>query len=919
LYLERLEDRLAPATVSWNVDTDGNWNTAKDWSTGTVPGPNDDVVINRAGSVTVTIDSGSQSVHSLKSSSQETVALSGGSLTVATASEIDGSFQWTGGSIAGNGAGLTMAGTVAITGSNSVELFGTLNNTGTITQNASGIFYFGNGVLNNQASGVYDIQAGRMFVDYGSNTINNSGTFEKSIGTGTASVGITFNNAGGSISVQAGILSFSNGGTSTGGTYNVAGGAQVNYAGGTHTLSGTYTGSGAGTVVLSSGTVNIPGTVTFNFGGGGFDIAGGTLSGSGMLNNSGTASWTGGSIQGTGAGLTIAGTLAITGSNSVELFGTLNNTGTITQNASGIFYFGNGVLNNQASGVYDFQAGRMFVDYGTNAVNNSGTFEKSSGTGTSTVGIAFNNTGGSISAQAATLSFSNGGTSTGGTYNVANGAEVNYAGGTHTLSGTYSGSGTGLVLLSSGTVSVGSTVTLNLGAFDIAGGTLTGSGTLNNLGTASWTGGSIQGTGAGLTIAGTLAITGSNSVELFGTLTNTGTITQNASGIFYFGNGVLNNQASGVYDFQAGRMFVDYGTNAVNNSGMFEKSTGAGTASEGITFNNTGGSISVQAGTLSFSNGGTSTGGTYSVAGGAQVNYAGGTHTLSGTYSGSGAGTVVLSNGTVNIPGTVTFNIGGGGFDIAGGTLSGSGMLNNSGTASWTGGSIQGTGAGLTVAGTLVITGNNYVELFGTLNNTGTITKNSGSIFYFGNGVLNNDMGAVYDFQAGSMLNDYGTNAVNNSGTFEKSAGAGTASVGIAFNNTGGSIRAQAGTLSLPDLSGGGGGSLNAAAGASLLLNGTLTGSYSGSPAGFVGVSSGTLQSGTGGLTLSLGGTGFGWSGGVFTGQVTNAGLLTMTGSNYVEAAFTTSRPGGWSTTTAATRSITAARSRKAPVRAQPP
>jgi hypothetical protein len=53
--LEKLEDRLAPATVSWNVDANGNWETASNWSAGYVPGPNDTVVIDRA--VTVSMSS----------------------------------------------------------------------------------------------------------------------------------------------------------------------------------------------------------------------------------------------------------------------------------------------------------------------------------------------------------------------------------------------------------------------------------------------------------------------------------------------------------------------------------------------------------------------------------------------------------------------------------------------------------------------------------------------------------------------------------------------------------------------------------------------------------------------------------------------------------------------------------------------
>jgi hypothetical protein len=84
--LEHLEDRLAPATVSWNVDTSGDWNNPANWSTGTVPAASDDVVINRTVPVTVTISSGNQAANSLQASNNETLVVSGGSLTVAASS-----------------------------------------------------------------------------------------------------------------------------------------------------------------------------------------------------------------------------------------------------------------------------------------------------------------------------------------------------------------------------------------------------------------------------------------------------------------------------------------------------------------------------------------------------------------------------------------------------------------------------------------------------------------------------------------------------------------------------------------------------------------------------------------------------------------------------------------------------------------
>src|SRR5436309_3382886 len=64
--LEELETRFLPSSVAWNVDTSGFWDVGSNWSTGSVPGANDDVVISRAASLTVTLRGGSFSVHSLQ-------------------------------------------------------------------------------------------------------------------------------------------------------------------------------------------------------------------------------------------------------------------------------------------------------------------------------------------------------------------------------------------------------------------------------------------------------------------------------------------------------------------------------------------------------------------------------------------------------------------------------------------------------------------------------------------------------------------------------------------------------------------------------------------------------------------------------------------------------------------------------------
>src|SRR3954453_4513933 len=55
--VERLETRRLFSTVSWASGTDGTFDDPSKWSSGAVPGPDDDVVIAQAGHYTVSLSS----------------------------------------------------------------------------------------------------------------------------------------------------------------------------------------------------------------------------------------------------------------------------------------------------------------------------------------------------------------------------------------------------------------------------------------------------------------------------------------------------------------------------------------------------------------------------------------------------------------------------------------------------------------------------------------------------------------------------------------------------------------------------------------------------------------------------------------------------------------------------------------------
>ena len=95
---------VSPTTVEWISSSSGNWNVASNWSTGAVPGSNQEVIIDVPGaSPTVTINSGSQSVYSI--TANDPLSITGGSLTVAADSTIGGGLSMTGGSLSRTGRG----------------------------------------------------------------------------------------------------------------------------------------------------------------------------------------------------------------------------------------------------------------------------------------------------------------------------------------------------------------------------------------------------------------------------------------------------------------------------------------------------------------------------------------------------------------------------------------------------------------------------------------------------------------------------------------------------------------------------------------------------------------------------------------------------------------------------------------------
>ncbi len=399
------------------------------------------------------------------------------------------------------GANLTGAGVATVpsgatiafsTGANTIsrvlEIAGTANWT-------TAAVNFNNGTLNILAGGVFNALATANLANFGgSSSVNNAGTFNKSGGATTIS--ILFNNTG-VVNVNGGTLTVSGSGTNAG-TVDVHGGATllfngnetytagslltgagtISFAGGTHTFpAGSLAPSG--TLNFLGGTITINNTIPVNtianqlFGTVNFNAnqtfpnvtLNGAVGGSGNLSFPSGVALAGANLSGTGIATVPFGATATLSTGTSTIGRVLEIGGTANWTASNL-NFNNGTINVLAGGVFNATGTGTLGNFGgSSAFNNAGTFSKSAGA--TTCSIPFTNSG-----------------------------DVIVSGGSFT-------STVGYVQTAGSTILNGGTFTKTGTAIALQGGVLGGVGTLT--GTVAQTGGSIA---PGLS-PGTLTVTGS--------------------------------------------------------------------------------------------------------------------------------------------------------------------------------------------------------------------------------------------------------------------------------------------------------------------------------------------------------------------------------------------------------------------------
>src|SRR5262249_383751 len=294
------------------------------------------------------------------------------------------------------------------------------------------------------------------------------------------------------------------------------------------------------------------------------------------------------------------------------------------------------------------------------------------------------------------------------------------------------------------------------------------------------------------------------------TLNNSANVVLTSTSSFFINGGTFNHQSGAVFDIQANVGIFDSTPGSFNNGGTLRKAAGAGARSHRLAFNKTG-TVEVEIGTLNLTDNGTHTG-AFNVTSGAILQFGGGTHSLSAASSINAANATVNLNtteafaggysvGTTNMNGgTASFNMGSVSFtavNLAGGTMNGSADFSfaSSSTLNWTGGIMSGAGITTIAAGATFTLAGSQPRLERTLNNSANVVLTSTSSFFINGGTFNHQSGAVFDIQANVGIFDSTPGSFNNGGTLRKSAGTGTSSISLPFNNTG-TVEVQTGVLS---------------------------------------------------------------------------------------------------------------------------
>ncbi len=745
-------------------------------------------------------------------------------------------------------------------------------------------------VLTN-AGGTFTMTTDMDILSDGSGVIQNSGgTWEKTGGTGKASIRAQFNNinpiiiigdarlqthsaSGATLNVTSGQLALSGGGTSNGSILvpNAANAVSIENSSYTYTLaSGTTTNpADLGVIRVNGGTLTLAAPLSLK----NVELLFGVLDGA-DLTVTNTMKWTGGMNRGPGT-TTIAAAATLSHLTPLQQTFLDNRTlqidGTADYEGTNLLLQNNAVINN--NGTFNVRDGVMNNGPGANVFNNNAgaLLRKNAGVSGMRFNVPVNNTG-TVSSQVAnqSLIFANGGTNSGtGALIGTSSGFIDYFGGTFNFNGGTFADASAQHRVNGGTLKINANpgppvikLAIMSGALDIA------SAITFQVSSLFFTGGTVNGPGTLRTFGGLIGNSSPTVLANGATLTiPAATFSYDADSVNYLTIGdtsKLNVESGAFFGISANGVIGGTAPAALTNSGTIRKTVSSPQAVITVPITSTLGSIGTVNGTLLLMGGGTistpiDTGTTNHVA------FALGTFALNAGASVTGTGTIQVQSGTVDVNTAVTFPK----LLLLGGTIGGSGAL-SVGETQWFFGNITGSGTLTVLAGSDFSAGSPGPKtLDRALTNNGTFYLSGAPIAGSGT-ILNNGTFNRHIADTTSIAPAFTNNGL---ATFT-----GTTTFTGGYTQTGGTTTLLGGTFTSPSTIQFNGGVLkgNGIIGNSVAVNGATV--APGLSPGTITINGNYSQSPTSTLNIELGGTapGTGYDQLIVTGAATLAGTVNV-------------------------------------------
>jgi YD repeat-containing protein len=389
-------------TDSWTGANEGLWQTASNWSTGKVPSSSDVACIEAGKTVKVTegtnqagvlLDKGTvamsggtlEIVSALEASSADTLTITGGVLT--GAGTLDISKSVTGGYMTGTGSTVVLPG-ASSTGSYALHESRALVNEGTMTIESGQTVVAESAKIKN--TGTFKANAEDVnpafYTESTKSSIVNTGTFEKTEGTGATVIEPSFENSG-TVNGASGTLRFAKKSVVSLGASVLEGSVESKEA----AFTGGNFNAQKATLTLSGGSLAVTGGHTANVGNLVVN-SGGEVTGGGTLDISKTS--TGAYMAGAGFTVILPGA-SESGYFALHESRVLVNEGTMTVEEGQTVIAENAQLRNKGTFKADseFPNPEFYTESPKAFIVNTGLFEKTAGTGITVIDVNFENLG----------------------------------------------------------------------------------------------------------------------------------------------------------------------------------------------------------------------------------------------------------------------------------------------------------------------------------------------------------------------------------------------------------------------------------------------------------------------------------------------------------------------------------------------